>query len=163
MVAPSREYSAYQISFRGPRNGDRARANRRYAPIEPRSPNSKNSRPCTSLTERGYCASLRSRPPQLAASSSRSKVRPAQPYKSSRECSAARRAALAGVSNVAPCLGRSLSGHLGRRAPAGLSISGKTDFVVAVSTGNVQGVPSSGCGDREAGRALAWRGGFHAQ
>src|SRR5262249_44114180 len=25
-------------------------------------------------------------------------------------------------------------------------------------TGNVQGVPSSGSGDREAGRALAWRG-----
>jgi hypothetical protein len=30
---PSREYSACQISFRGPRNGDRARADRRYAPI----------------------------------------------------------------------------------------------------------------------------------
>src|SRR6516165_5402003 len=30
---PSREYAACQISFRGPRNGDRARADRRYAPI----------------------------------------------------------------------------------------------------------------------------------
>src|SRR5262249_2936067 len=30
---PSREYSACQISFRGPRNGDRARADRRHAPI----------------------------------------------------------------------------------------------------------------------------------
>src|SRR5215467_12014539 len=30
---PSREYSACQISFRGPRNGDHGRADRRYAPI----------------------------------------------------------------------------------------------------------------------------------
>jgi hypothetical protein len=51
------------------------------------------------------------------------------------------------------------TGHLGPARPPGLSISGEV-FFLEVHTGNVQGVSSSGFGDREAGRALAWRGAF---